>query len=428
MTQESLTLSLREYWPRRFTLVGLCSLGTFICYIDRVNISVAIIPMAQEAGWDRTTQGVVLSAFFYGYLLTQILGGWLADRYGGKAVLGTGVLLWSLFTLLTPPAAAAGFAVLFLARVAMGMGEGVAFPSVYSLFARWVPQRERTRSIGLNASGAPLGTVAALLVTPFVVVTLGWPMAFYLFGAAGLIWYGLWNFLVTSTPEQHPSIHPSELQRIREGTPPAAESPTLPWRVLLSRAPVWAIIVCHFSNNWGGYVILTWLPTYVNEALGVDLSDVGFYTMVPYLVLFLALNLAGWATDRLLDFGLSVTAVRKLMQTIGFAGPAFFLILIGGVTSAPTAILYMSCAMGLSGFAMGGFGANHLDIGPRYAGVLMGLSNTAGTVPGIVGVAVSGLILDLTGSWGLVFAVAAGVYGLGLVIWLLFATGEQIFD
>ncbi len=428
MSSEPAALNWHEYWPRRFTLVGLCSLGTFICYIDRVNISVAIIPMAEEFGWDRTVQGVVLSAFFWGYLTTQILGGWLSDRYGGKAVLGSGVLLWSVFTLITPPAAAAGLTVLFLTRVAMGMGEGVTFPSIYSMFARWVPLRERTRSIALNASGIPLGTVAALLVTPIIVVQLGWPMAFYLFGGTGVVWYAFWHFRVASTPARHPSIHPSELRLILEDTPPEPKSPSLPWRALLSRAPVWAIIVCHFSNNWGGYVILTWLPTYVNQALGVDLAEVGFYTMIPFLAQFLALNLAGWVTDRLLHLGLSVTAVRKLMQTVGFAGPAVFLVLIGGVTSAPTAIFYMSCATSLGAFAMGGFGVNHLDIGPRYAGVLMGLSNTAGTVPGIVGVTVSGLILDLTGSWGLVFGVAAGVYGLGLAVWLAFATGERVFE
>ncbi len=428
MTQESAAPTWREYWPRRFTLVGLCFAGTFVCYIDRVNISVAIIPMASEFGWDRTLQGVILSSFFYGYLATQIAGGWLADRYGGKRVLGAGVLLWSLFTVLTPPAATAGFAVLFLARVAMGMGEGVTFPSVYSLFARWVPQQEVTRAIGLNSSGIPLGTVTALLVTPVIVVSLGWPMAFYLFGVAGVVWYVFWHFLATSTPEQHASIRPSELAHIRAGTPPPTEIPKLPWRQLLSRAPVWAIIVCHFCNNWGGYVFLSWLPTYVNQALGVDMSDVGLYTMIPFVVSFLALNVAGWVSDSLIRRGIDVTTVRKLMQTVGFAGPALFLILIGGVTSATTAILYMSCATALGAFAMGGFGVNHLDIAPRYAGLLMGISNTAGTIPGIVGVTVSGLILDLTGSWALVFGVAAGVYLVGLVVWLLFATGERIFD
>ena len=114
-------------WPRRYNLVGLCFLSTFICYIDRVNISVAIIPMAEEFGWDQTTRGIVLSSFFYGYLATQVFGGWLADRFGGKIVLGIGVVWWSVFTLITPPAAALSFTILFLARVGMGLGEGSPF-------------------------------------------------------------------------------------------------------------------------------------------------------------------------------------------------------------------------------------------------------------------------------------------------------------
>src|SRR5678816_3386008 len=119
----------RGPWQRRYALVGLGFAATFICYIDRVNISVAIIPMSADLGWSATTQGTVLSSFFVGYLLTQIAGGWMADRFGGKVVLGGGVLLWSLFTMLTPPAAVLGFTALLMARIGMGMGEGVNFPA-----------------------------------------------------------------------------------------------------------------------------------------------------------------------------------------------------------------------------------------------------------------------------------------------------------
>ncbi len=120
-------------WQRRYTVVGLSFLAVAICYIDRVNISVAIIPMSEDLGWDIETRGLVLSSFAAGYILLQIVGGRLADRFGGKIVLGAGVLLWSLFTILTPPAAHMGIGVLLLARVAMGMGEAVTFPSFYRL-------------------------------------------------------------------------------------------------------------------------------------------------------------------------------------------------------------------------------------------------------------------------------------------------------
>jgi len=427
-TSSTTALPLGQYWPRRFILVGLCFLSTFICYIDRVNMSVAIIPMAEEFQWDQTTRGIVLSSFFYGYLATQVLGGWLADRYGGKVVLGLGVLWWSIFTLLTPPAAAVSLVVLFIARVGMGLGEGVAFPAIYNLFARWVPVHERARSVALNTSGIPLGTVAALLLTPAITIAWGWPAVFYLFGILGFLWYGLWYFFASDSPQAHRSIHPTELQFIRGSAPPAPKNEKIPWGLLLSKAPVWAIIINHFCSNWGFYVILTWLPTYFKQALGADLSKVGLYTILPWLVMFIMGNVAGWVADALIKAGFSVTFVRKLMQGIGFFGAAIFLSLVGGVTTVTQAIFYMCCTLGLGAFALSGFGVNHLDIGPRYAGILLGFTNTAGTIPGVVGVTLTGFILDATGSWNLVFLISAGIYVFGALVWLLFATGERVFE
>lgn len=427
-TAAAVSLPLSQYWPRRFTLVGLCFLSTFICYIDRVNMSVAIIPMAKEFGWDQTMKGIVLSSFFYGYLATQVLGGWLADRYGGKVVLGFGVLWWSVFTFLTPPAAFFSFGLLFIARVGMGIGEGVAFPAIHNLFARWVPLRERARSVTLNASGIPLGTVAALFFTPWIVTAWSWPAVFYCFGMLGFLWYALWHFLASDAPGVHPTISQAEVQTIQANSPPLPKNERIPWGLLLSKAPVWAIIINHFCSNWGFYVLLTWLPSYFKEVLKVNLSQVGIYTILPWLVMFLMSNVAGWIADSLLKTGFSLTFVRKLMQSIGFLGAATFLSLMGGVTSTGLAITYMSCALGLGAFALAGFAANHLDIGPRYAGILLGFSNTAGTIPGIVGVTLTGMILDATGSWNLVFLISAGIYVFGTIVWLLFATGERVFD
>ena len=154
----------------------------------------------------------------------------------------------------------------------------------------------------------------------------------------------------------------------------------------------------------------------------------GVYTVLPWIVMFVVGNSAGWLADHLINRGFDITRVRKGMQTIGFLGPSIFLSQIGSVETAGEALTLMVLALGLASFAMGGFIVNHLDLGPRYAGTLLGFSNTAGTIPGIVGVTLTGFILDATGSWSLVFGVAAGIYLSGLLVWLLFATGERIFD
>src|SRR5215467_7924163 len=124
-------------WPRRYTVVVLLALATAICYVDRVNISIAIIPLARDRGYDAAATGLILSSFFWGYIGPQMLGGWLADRFGGKPVLTAGVVLWTLGTLLTPAAAEISFGALLVMRAVLGLGESVHFPTVHSLAARW---------------------------------------------------------------------------------------------------------------------------------------------------------------------------------------------------------------------------------------------------------------------------------------------------
>jgi ACS family sodium-dependent inorganic phosphate cotransporter len=409
-------------------MVGLCSFATFICYIDRVNISIAIIPMAEEFGWDQATKGLIMSSFFVGYLLTQVAGGWLADRFGGKLVLGFGVLFWSTFTMITPVAAFAGLPLLLLSRVGMGLGEAVTFPSIYSLFSRWLPITERTRAIGLNTSAIPLGTVFALVVTPIIVLSLGWEWAFYLFGLVGIAWFALWYWLAATEPSDHPRVSAEELSLIGSGQSDEAVIQAPPIRAMLRSKAVWAIVVSHFCSNWGGYVLLSWLPLYFFEGLGVDFAAVGIVTMIPAIASVLALNTAGWVTDKLISGGFDLTFVRKLMQTIGFGGGAVVLAVVGYLESVSWAIALMSVGNILGAFALGGWGSNHMDIAPRHAGTLMGITNTAGTLPGIIGVYASGLILQWTGSWILVFQVAAAINAFGLVFYLIFARTEKEFD
>jgi ACS family sodium-dependent inorganic phosphate cotransporter len=417
------------FWQSRYTVVTMCFAAVFVCYIDRVNISVAILPMAEEFGWNATTQGAILSSFFIGYLLMQIGGGWLSDRFGGKLVLGLGVLIWSLFTILTPLAAMLGLMILFAARIGMGLGEAVTFPSIYSIYSRWIPTQEKSKAVAFTTSGIPIGTVFALLVTPIIVLQLGWEWAFYLFGLVGVIWYAAWQRWVTTLPVDHPHIGEEELQHIRANAPASdnlQQAP--PMGTFLRNKALWAIIVAHFCNNWTLYVILSWLPKYVNEGLGVAFAAVGVVAMLPHVTSFLCLNIAGNIADRMINSGMDVTFVRKLMQTIAFGGLAMCLIAIGQVESAWAAIAILCLGKAFSAAGTGGYVVNHMDIGPRHAGTLMGITNTAGTIPGIVGVYVSGLILDLTGSWALVFEVTAGITLFGMVFYLLFARGDKQFD
>lgn len=380
---ESETLPMQHYlqpgnWPERVRVVFLCFVSMILCNCDRINVSVAILPMADHYGWSQTTVGIVQSAFFWGYVLTQVPGGYVADRFGGKQVLAVGVVSWSLMTVLTPLAASSGLGVLLLARALLGIGEGVAMPAMNNMVSKWVPKTERSRSLSLVYSGMYLGSVIGLWLCPGLIAQFGWPSVFYFFGALGFVWWVAWQTGVSATPELSQTISPRELRFIRsgrdaQGTPANASPADIPWRRILGSSATWAIIVAHFCVTWGYFVLLTWLPTYFNKQLGFNLAASSFLSIVPWLAMFISANVGGIIADTLLARDWSITTVRKLMQTIGFLGPALFLSLVGSTTNPAHAVCYMTAALGFGSFSQSGVYSNHQDIGPKFTGTLLGI-------------------------------------------------------
>lgn len=419
-------LWLKEF-PKRWLIVLLCFFAFLLCNMDRVNMSIAILPMSREFNWSPATVGLVQSSFFWGYLLTQVAGGIWADKVGGKRVLGFGVVWWSIATILTPIAARVGLPFLLLVRALMGIGEGVAMPAMNNILSRWIPAKERSRSLALVYSGMYLGSVAGLAFSPFLIQKFSWPSVFYSFGSLGTIWFATWQRNAQSSPLEDLEICPEEKEFILRNSELKEPVKTIPWKLLLSKAPVWALIVCHFCHNWGTFILLTWMPTYYNQVLKFNLTESGIFCVLPWLTMALSANLGGWIADTLVSKGVSITTVRKVMQSIGFLGPAFFLTQLSHVRSPAMAVLCMTCSQACDAFSQSGLYSNHQDIGPRYAGVLLGLSNTAGVLAGVFGTAATGYILQ-NGSWDDVFKVAVGLYLVGTVVWNLFATGERVFD
>ena len=307
-------------WPRRYTMVGLCFCAVFVCYIDRVNISVAALAMQEEFGWSETTKGFVLSSFFIGYMLFMAPSGWIANRIGGRIVLGLAVLWWSAFTLLTPAAAFISLPILIAARIGMGIGEAVMFPAAYNIYGRWVLPAERSRAVAFLVSGIPLGTLFALTTTGWIVSTYIWPSVFYLFGVTGFVWTAIWFFQTHNDPVDDRKVSHEELALLQEIADPEGEKPPIPWRELFSSSAVWVLIINHFCSTWVLYVLLAWLPSYFRGHLGLSITSAGIYSAAPWLTLFAVANLAGWMADTMVKKGLSLTFVRKIMQIIGLLG------------------------------------------------------------------------------------------------------------
>ena len=412
-------------WPQRYTVVALFFLGTALCYIDRISISVAIIPLARQFGYNSGAQGLVLSAVFWGYLWTQIAGGWMADRFGGHRVLAAGVAVWSIATFVTPFAAAATFSALLAARVLLGLGEGVNFPSIHSLTARWTLPSERARVLSVNYSGMYVGTVVALSASPLIIKAFGWPALFYISGALGAVWFAVWMYLAADRPETSSRIDAAELELIMSLRSAEPRAVRVPWAAIARERAVWAIVVAHFCSNFGFNILLLWLPTYLHHTFSVPLERVGEYSIIPWIATFFTISFSGWLADALIARGVAVGTVRKSMQTAAFAIGAISLLTVPAAGSPATAVALLTLAASANGISSAAFGVNHLDVAPTYAGILMGISNTFATIPGIIGVAATGLIVQATRSFSAVFYLIAVVYGLGMFFYLRWASGEQ---
>ena len=422
-------------FPYRFKVVFLSFLAVFICYIDRVNISVAIIPMQQQFGWSESQVGIILGSFYFGYMITMTLGGYLADKYGGKRVLGYGLLIWSFFTIITPVFAYSGLWFLILIRILMGLGEGITFPSWHAIYARWIPFEERTRAIAVTNSGISFGTVFGYLATAIIIAQYSWEWVFYSFGILGIFWYFFWNRSVTSYPEDNKNLSDKELELIKREAPSNSTPPSIPITKLIKNGPFIAIAIATFCNNWALYTFLSYLPKFVNSptssgGLGIELgSNLFIYLiLIPSLFSIFSLLLGGYIADTFIKKGYKVINVRKTVNSIGFFGSSILLFLISFQESLIHVLILLSLVNFCSGMAAGGFGVNHADLGPKYTGSLVGISGSFGMIAAIFSPIVAGYVLETTNSWNVIFYICSGILAFGGLYYVKFASASEQFE
>lgn len=443
----------------RYNLAVLSFFGFFVLYALRVNLSVALVDMVDsnttsadnrtskecaehsasnqvlhnQTGkryqWDAETQGWILGSFFYGYIITQIPGGYVASKVGGKLLLGFGILGTAVFTLFTPIAADFGVGALIVLRALEGLGEGVTFPAMHAMWSSWSPPLERSKLLSISYAGAQLGTVISLPLSGIICFYMNWTYVFYFFGIIGIIWFVLWIWLVSDTPETHRTISHQEKEYIRSSLKNQLSSQkSVPWIPILKSLPLWAIVVAHFSYNWSFYTLLTLLPTYMKEILRFNVQANGFLSAVPYFGCWLCMILSGQAADHLrAKWNFSTICVRRVFSLIGMIGPAVFLVAAGFIgCDYSLAVAFLTISTTLGGFCSSGFSINHLDIAPSYAGILLGITNTFATIPGMVGPVIAKSLTpeNTIREWQTVFWISAAINVFGAIFFTLFAKGE----
>jgi MFS transporter, ACS family, solute carrier family 17 (sodium-dependent inorganic phosphate cotransporter), other len=383
-------------------------------------MSVAIIPMAQQFGWSPSVAGIVQSSFFYGYMASQLPSGYLANRFSGRWVLPGGVGTWSLFTAAVP-LFSASIPTLCVSRAAVGLGEGVAPSAINDIVVNSVPKNERARAISTIFGGLHIGSIAGLLLAPPLIAHFGWQAVFYVFGALGLVWIAGFEGVVRGKGKEMEALR--NAMRSEEAT--TGHSTGVPFRAFVRNGPVRALMFTHFANNWFHYTMLAWLPTYFTQTLSLGIRDASMVALLPSIAGVIVSSVSGQLADGLIESGMAVRRVRTLAQSTAFLLPAVCLCFAGFFEGQQLAIAFISAALGLNSFALSGLYCTHGDMSTKYAGPLLGLTNTSGAVPGIIGVAVVGILYDMTRSWALaLFAPICVFFVLGTVVYATAASSE----
>lgn len=419
--------------PQRYKLIGTTSLAFVICNMDKVNLSIAIIPMSHQFGWNSSMAGLVQSSFFWGYALSQLPGGWLSKIIGGRKVLQIGVLGWSVATALVP--VLAGFMpALVASRILVGIGEGVSPSAATDLIARSIPLEERSRAVSFVFGGLSFGSVTGLLLAPPLIQNFGWESVFYIFGLLGIAWFSVFQFVKedeNSVSFASNSRRDFDLQNDSIQTSVTKLGSSLkevPWKSIFQSKAVWAMNYAHFCGSWGHFTCLSWLPTYFSEELNLNLTEAAGVSLLPPLASIFVTGIAAQFADNLIAKGVDTTVVRKICQTISFMSPATCMIIASMDLGLPPweVVAVLTGGLALSSFALSGLYCTHQDISPEYASILLGITNTVGAVPGIVGVALTGYLLDTTHSWSMsLFIPSIFFYLTGTVVWLAFASSKS---
>jgi MFS family permease len=391
---------------RGWVCVFLITLTT-INYADRVALSVAATPIRAEFNLSQVQMGYLLSSFLWTYVLCLIPVGLLVDRFGGKIVNGLGIFLWSAATVLT------GFAPSFLfmlgSRLAMGMGESTSWPASNRIIREWFPASERGLANAIFGAGSAAGPAIGAVTISYLVGSYGWRTGFVVAGAVGFIWVLAW-FLVFDRPEKVRwlgSVEREKILRERDGAPGMATGRGSPLSYLLRQRSVWGLFFTQGSEVYGGYMLITWLPTYLQQAKGLSLMNAGMLTAVPFALASVFGVVLGWVSDWLLTPEAVQAGRRRSMIAVMLLGISMIL-LVPLIDRLWIIIMILSVvrALGIAGSALNfalvtDLVRDRADIGKVTATTVVG-----GNSFGLMAPIVTGYIIALTGSFDRAFIVA----------------------
>ncbi|MCC9608936.1 MFS transporter [Blastopirellula sp. JC732] len=395
------------------TLLVLMVLAIGINYIDRGSLSIVKTDVAGEFELDAAQMGLLFSAFFWSYALSQVATGWLVDRFDVKWLYAGGFLVWSLATV--SMAFASSFTIFLLLRLVLGLGESIAYPATSRMIVMNFPERRRGLANALIDAATKLGPMLALLLGGLLVASNGWRSLFIVVGIGGMLWLPAWLWLVPS--QEKPA----------EGT--KSSIPKVPYVALFTRQEVWGTSLGFFCLGYTWAFLLSWLPAYLEESRGFTKESMALFGSLPFAAMAVTAICGGWLADRWIHSGATPTTARKsfLIGGLVLCSAFMFAAVLAQDVSVCIALLCLACAsLGL--YTSNVWAVTQTLAGPNAAGSWTGLQNAIGNIGGAISPALTGWLVKETGSYYSAFAAASFILVIGVFAYIALVRQVEPLD
>ena len=414
----------------RFAVALLLFIAGAINYMDRAALGVAA-PMVKTAlELSPSQMGLIFSTFFFGYAIFAFVGGQLADRYGPVRVYSWAAGSWSVLCALT--GLATGFVTLFVVRALFGFAEGPMNSTTNRTITNWFPREETSRTIGFTFSGQSVGAAIAAPVVGFLMLEFDWRIAFFAIGAIGLVWVVLWRYFVTDHPRENARVDAEELRLVAASRAvsvvPQAEQ-SLPLLSILTRASTLSLGLGMFAVNYSLYIFISWLPTYLTDALHMDLKQMAVVASIPWACGFVGYVGGGMVGDFAYTHMSDRLAARKLTTIAPLALAAVALIAVNFAPNATVAVALIAVAvMLLTSSVQACWATIHELVSEKQVGGVSGFIHLLSNISGIIGPSATGLAVQYLGGYDSAFIVAAALALAGVLAMTIFGRRPDRID
>ena len=379
-------------WVALILVMGCITIN----YVDRVNLSVATPTLMEVFELDAAQMGVLMSAFFWSYMAIMIPAGMALNRFGAKVVMGLSCFLWGLATVAT--ALVVGYWSFMIVRIGLGLAEGPAYPAAAQVVSLWIPKRERTFSSACFDCCSRIGSASAPPIVAWVIIHWGWQASFVVTGLMAVVYSFIW-FAVYREPDKHPKVSKEELAYIRQdevvnedGYVVTTKPVSVP--ALFTYKKTLLLFLGYFCYLYYWNVFISWMPAYLVQARGLDLKQMGFAAMIPFLSAIPFEIFGGWFFDKLVIKGVSLNKIRRTGMCICMWGGSLTMLMAVNASSPTLTIVWLTVSLSTYSFGASNVWTVPNDIAPYgQAGTIGGTMNTVGQFSGLLAPLISGFLI-----------------------------------